>query len=666
MKFYTFLISIALASQSASSSRIVERVGDTAFLELQSDSFKQLDTRHQELAYWLTQASIAIDPIIYDQLSRFGLREKRLLEEVVARPAGIDPGTFKKIRDYALWFWRNRGNHNENTGQKFLPAFTFDELQNAALKAQTNGAFKTAYGDLPPLSSPDAVRRELADLHTAIFDASFEPLPTAKTPPPGQDIIQASSNTFYRGLTLQDLKDFHDQYPLNSRVVKDANGRLREEVYRAGTPDGRIPAGLYAVYLKKANEYLDKAKAVADSAQAKVIADLIRYYHTGDPKDWLQFGTDWVQNDTQVDFANGFIEVYRDARGAKGSSQSLVTVNDKLVTEAMTKLAQNAAYFEQKAPWDAQYKRQSFQPPVVKAVEVLIETGDFHVTTIGDNLPNENEIHERYGTKNFLFIGSSHALGRARGSKITQEFSTPEEVQRQEKYGETADDLKTALHEVIGHGSGRLSDRLKGGAEPLLKEYFSTLEEARADLMALWNIWDPKLKQLGLVDNQEEVARAMYDSSAQVALTQLRAIPKGDTIEEDHARDRQLIVNYIIDKTGGIERTTRGGKAYIRVADYNKMRQGVGMLLAELMRIKAEGDYDAIKALIDKYGVHFDPAIRDQVIARYKSLDLPTYWAGINPDLKASFQAGNLMKVEISYPRDFVKQQLGYSAMYVK
>jgi dipeptidyl-peptidase-3 len=666
MKFCTLVVSMVLAAQSASSSRIVERVGDTAFLELQSDSFKQLDSRHQELAYWLTQASVAIDPIIYDQLSRFGLREKRLMEEVAARPPGIDPGAFTKLREYALLFWANRGNHNENTGQKFLPAFTFDELQNAALTAQANGGFKTAYGDLPPLSTPDAVRRELADLRTAIFDASFEPLPTAKTPPPGQDIIQASSNTFYRGVTLQDLKDFHDQYPLNSRVVKDANGRLREEVYRAGTPDGRIPAGLYAVYLKKANEYLEKAKAVADPAQAKVIADLVRYYQTGDPKDWLQFGTDWVQNDAQVDFANGFIEVYRDARGAKGSSQSFVTVTDKPVTDAMTKLAENAAYFEQKAPWDAKYKRQSFQPPVVKAVEVLIETGDFHVTTIGDNLPNENEIHEKYGTKNFLFVGSSHALGRVRGAKMGQEFSsTPEEIQRQAKYGEEADDLKTALHEVIGHGSGRLSDRLKGGAEPYLKEYFSTLEEARADLMALWNIWDPKLKQLGLVDNQEEVARAMYDSSAQVALTQLRAIPKGDTIEEDHARDRQLIVNYIIDKTGGIERTSRGGKAVIRVTDYNKMRQGVGMLLAELMRIKAEGDYTAIKALIDKYGVHFDPATRDQVVMRYKSLNLPTYWAAMNVDVTA--QAGNAgaaSNVRISYPRDPVRQYLNYGRMY--
>src|SRR5262249_7506072 len=632
---------------------------------LQSDSFKQLETRHQELAYWLTQASIAIDPIIYDQLSRFGLREKRLLEEVVARPAGIDPGAFKKIRGYLLLFWANRGNHNENTGQKFLPAFTFDEFQNAALKAQANGAFKTAYGDLPALSSPDAVRRELADLRTAIFDASFEPLPTAKTPPPGQDIIQASSNTFYRGLTLQDLKDFHEQYPLNSRVVKDATGRLREEVYRAGTPDGRIPVGLYAVYLKKANEYLDKAKAVADPAQAKVIADLIRYYQTGDPKDWLQFGTDWVQNDAQVDFANGFIEVYRDARGAKGSSQSFVTVTDKPVTEAMTKLAENAAYFEQKAPWDAKYKRQSFQPPVVKAVEVLIETGDFHVTTIGDNLPNENEIHEKYGTKNFLFLGSSHALSAAVGSMLDEFASSAEEVRRVRQHGEEAEDLLTAMHEVIGHGSGKLSERLKGGAASYLKEYFSTLEESRADLMAMWNVWDPKLKELGLVTDQESVARAMYDNQARVSLTQLRRILRGNTIEEDHARGRALVANFIQDKTGAIEPVRRDGKTYVRVKDYQRMREGVGMLLSELMRIKAEGDYAAIKALVDKYGVHFDPALRDEVVARYRHLNLPTYYAGVNPELTARFDAnGNVTAVDVGYPRDAVRQYLSYARMY--
>jgi dipeptidyl-peptidase-3 len=224
------------------------------------------------------------------------------------------------------------------------------------------------------------------------------------------------------------------------------------------------------------------------------------------------------------------------------------------------------------------------------------------------------------------------------------------------------------MHEVIGHGSGKLSDRVSGGAQHFLKEYFSTLEEGRADLMALWNVWDPKLKELGLISNQEEVAKAMYDSAALAPLTQLRRIPHGDTIEEDHERDRQLIAHYIADKVpGSIEQFTRDGKTYVRVADYQKMRQGVGMLLAELMRIKAEGDYDAIKTLVDEYGVHFDPALRDQVLARYKKLNLPTYFAGMNAQLTASFgKDGEIEKVKIDHLQDPVLQYLNYGAMYDK
>ena len=224
----------------------------------------------------------------------------------------------------------------------------------------------------------------------------------------------------------------------------------------------------------------------------------------------------------------------------------------------------------------------------------------------------------------------------------------------------------TALHEVIGHGSGKLSDRMKQGSEPALKECYSTLEEARADLMALWNIWDPKIKELGLVSDQQEVAKAMYYNEAVAWLTQLRRIPHGDTIEEDHERDRQLIGRYIADQVpGSIEQFTRAGKTYLRVADYEKMRKGVGMLLAELMRIKAEGDYDAIKTLVEKYGVHFDPALRDQILERYSKLDLPTYFAGVNANLSARFDKnGEIEKVAISYPEDVVEQYLSYGAMF--
>ncbi len=650
------------------SGALVDRVENTGFIQLRAESFRTLDAKQRELAYWLTEASIAIDPIIYDQLSAFGIREKRLLEEIVAHSVGIEPATRKKISDYAKLFWANRGNHNESTSQKFLPGFTYEQFQAAALRAFANGAFRSTYGDLPALGSADVVSTEVVNLKKAMFDAAFEPMTTAKSPQGARDILAASSNTFYApGVSLADLRNFTEHYPLNSSVVKGTNGELVEEVWRAGTPDGSTPPGKYAVYLRKANDYLAKAHAVADSQQARAIAHLIRFYQTGSPDEWLAFGADWVRNDATVDFDNGFIEVYRDARGEKGSSQSFVTITDKPLTDVMNKLAQNAEYFERQAPWAQEYKRTSFTPPVVKAVETLIETGDFHVTTIGDNLPNENEIHEKYGTKNFLFTASSRALEAASGRRATEEFGASQEIiERHLRYGRQAEELLTALHEVIGHGAGKLSPRLSStGAERYLKQYFSTLEEARADLSAYWNVWDPKLKELGLVNDQDQVAKAMYDSAASVMLQQLRRIPHGNTIEEDHQRDRALIANYIMDTTGAIRMFDRNGKTYVMVTDYAKMHEATGKLLAELMRIKAEGDYDAIRKLVDQYGVHFDPRLRDQVVARYAKLDIPTYWAGINPQLTAGFdEKGGVTGVEISYPADAVHQYLRYGSMF--
>jgi dipeptidyl-peptidase-3 len=373
----------------------------------------------------------------------------------------------------------------------------------------------------------------------------------------------------------------------------------------------------------------------------------------------------WVQNNQPVDFANGFIEVYRDARAAKGTSQSFVTITDLKMNQLMTKIAANAQYFEDRAPWLPQYKKQGVKPPLAKAVETIIETGDFHANTVGDNLPNENDIREKLGTKSFLFTGSSRAIAQAAGFGALEEFAaSPEEIALCKKYGDEASDLMTALHEIIGHGSGKLNPRLQAGSESYLKEYYSTLEEARADLMALWNAFDPKLRELGLISNPD-VAKAMYYNAVRTVLTQLQRIPAGDVIEEDHQRNRQLIVNYIMDKTGAIEKVRRNGKTYLALKDFDKMRQGVGMLEAELMRIKAEGDYNAIKTLIEKYAVHFDPALRDEVVARYQKLNVPAYWSGINSDLTPRFDgAGNITSVTISYPRDYVKQQLGYAAMY--
>jgi dipeptidyl-peptidase-3 len=653
------LAASALAQEKASTGALVDRVGSTGFIQVRAESFRALQPRQQILAYWLTQASIAIDPIIYDQTSPFGLRQKRLLEAL----AGSGN---RKIVDFTKLFWANRGNHNDMTARKFLPDFAFEELKAAALEAFRQGAYtKPAYGRAA-LRSEAEVARKVDALRPSLFDANYQPTITAKSPQGNLDILQASANNFYLGLSMADLKNFRDAYPLNSRLVKsDSSGKLVEEVYRAGTPDGKVAPGRYALFLKKANGYLENARALAEPGQAAAIAALIRYYQTGDPAEWLRFGVAWVQNNARVDFTNGFIEVYRDARAAKGTSQSFVSITDQKLNGPMLKLAQNAQYFEERAPWAAAYKNQGVKPPLAKAVETVIETGDFNVSTVGDNLPNEAEIHERYGSKSFMLTGSARTLRRAAGTGVLEEFAaSPEEIAISKKYGDEATDLMTSLHEVIGHGSGKLSPRLKGPAESYLKEYYSTLEEARADLMALWNVSDPKLRELGLVSSPD-VAKAMYYAAARVALTQLYRNPTGDTIEEDHQRNRQLIANYIMEKTGAVRKIQRGGKTYLQVADFDGMRRGVGMLLAELMRIKAEGDYAAVKALIDRYGVRFDPALRDQVVARYRRLDLPTYWAGINSDLAAKLDsAGRVTAVAISYPRDYVRQQLGYAAMY--
>ncbi len=655
MRLATFVCFSACLCFGQENTALVDRVGSTGFLQLEASSFRALTPSEQAVGYWLTQASIAIDPIIYDQLSRFGLRQKRVLELVAAHPEGVNPAAYAKILAFTKLFWANRGNHNENTSQKFMPGFTFDELKDAGLTALGRGASGFTEATFV---------KEIEELKPSLFDPDFEPLMTDKSPHPGQDILQASSNNFYFGVTLPDLAGFTERNRLNSRLAK-IDGHLVEQVYRAGTPDGKIPPGLYAEYLAKANSFLEKAAVAAEPGQAKVLRELIRYYQTGDPKDWIRFGVDWVQNNAPVDFANGFIEIYRDARGAKGTSQSFVTVTDQRMNSMMLKIAANAQYFEDRAPWKPEYRKQGVKPPLAKAVETLIETGDFHVSTVGDNLPNENEVHEKYGSKSFLFTGSSRALTTATGKSVLEEFAaSAEEVRLGKKYDEEAQGLLVAMHEIIGHGSGKLNPKLTHEAAYYLKEYFSTLEEARADLMALWNVWDPKLKELGLISSPD-VGKAMYNAAVRTTVTQLQRIRQGDTIQEDHERNRQLIVNYIRDKTGAIVEEQRNGKTYLALLDFDKMHEGVGQLLAELMRIKAEGDYDAIKALVDRYGVHFDPALRDQVVARYQKLNIPTYWAGINADLHASLDAqGKVTKVEISYPRDYVKQQLGYSAMY--
>ena len=335
-----------------------------------------------------------------------------------------------------------------------------------------------------------------------------------------------------------------------------------------------------------------------------------------------------------------------------------VSVTDQTLAPLMQKLARNAVYFEQKAPWLDKYKKLDVKPPVGKAIETVVETGDFRVTVIGDNLPNEQDFREKYGTKSVLLTSSIDALNRLRGSKVSIEFAPePDEAEKYDKYGTLADNLHTAMHEIIGHGSGKVE--VPNDPASYLREFYSTLEEARADLVAYWNIADPKMAELG-VPNVPEVAHELYRQLARTGVTTLNHYPTGDSAEEDHDRNRLLIVNYLID-AGAFARVQKNGHWYIEVKDYDQARQGVGKLLAEIMRIKAQGDYAAIKALVLKYGIHFDPAVRDQVVARFKTLDIPAYYSGIYADLKPVSRGGKVVNVQVTYPRDFLKQQLDFA-----
>ena len=645
---------------------LVERVGDTAFIQIQADSFRQLDARQQALAYWLAQASIAIDPIIYDQLSAFGLREKRLLEEIVARPAPVDPAAFTKIRAFALLFWANRGNHNENTTLKFLPTFTFEELKTAAARVQAAGGFKTKYGDLPALATADAVSKEVDALNGPLFDPNVEPSITAKTPPPGSDIVRASSNTFYQGVTLAELANLKERFPLNSRVVKGADGTIREDVYRAGTPDGKIAPGVYATYLRKANEYLAKAKAVADPAQAKVIGNLITFYQTGEPKDWLAFGASWVQNDAPVDFVNGFIEVYRDARGAKGSSQSFVSITNAPITVAMTTLAKNAAYFEDKAPWADAYKKKAFQPPVVKAVDVILETGDFHVTTIGDNLPNENEIHEKYGTKNFLFPGSSHALSRATGSKSAHEFAASPEVEaRAGKVGEESEDLLTAharshrprVGSAEREGQGRRRAVPEGvllDARGSARGFDGIVERLGSEAEGAWAHQGSRRSRQGDVRQRRvgRVAPAAVDSARRHDQRGSRARPGAD-LELHQGHDRR-------------DRVVRPRRQDLRARhglpeDARGRRQAAGRADAHQGRRRLRGDQGARRQVRRALRSGGARSGRGAVqAARSANLLGGRQRRAVGGDRPK----GAVTSVQSSYPRDAVRQYLNYGRMF--
>jgi dipeptidyl-peptidase-3 len=490
------------------------------------------------------------------------------------------------------------------------------------------------------------------------FDLTVDPIVTNKTPGAGKDILASSANNLYVGVTMKDIAGFKEQYPLNSRLVKQ-NGKLVEEVYRVG--------GKYDAQIRKIVGHLEAAVPFATEPMAKALKALVKFYQTGETADRAAYDIAWVEDkDSPVDTMNGFIEVYMDARGMKGSWEALVYYVNPEKTAEIRKLAADAQWFEDRMPWDAKYRKQGVVGITANAIDVVIEAGDSApITPVGINLPNDQEIREKYGSKSVSLSNVNDAYDRSTSAEFRREFAwTPEEAARAEKWSSVAGELTTNMHEVIGHASGKISERLKGSPQTALKEQYSALEESRADLVALYFLPDPKLVELGLVEAKDhnEIVLAEYEGYTRNALVQLRRIREGTQIEEDHMRNRQMIVRWLMSNSKAIDVREREGKTFFVMIDAKAFQEGVGRLLAEVQRIKSEGDYEAAVKMFETYGVHFDGRLRDEVVARVERLKMPSYTGFVQPRLTAVTAAdGKVTDVKISYPMDLATQMLEYS-----
>ncbi|MGH9145205.1 MAG: dipeptidyl-peptidase 3 family protein, partial [Vicinamibacterales bacterium] len=524
-------------------------------------------------------------------------------------------------------------------------------LAAAKAAAATGAQFPTRPGE-----SLDAL---MVRLQPMFFDPNVDPSVTNKTPGPRKDILEASANNLYVGVTLKELEGFSERYPLNSRLVD--RGKLVEEVYRVN--------GRYGAQIAEVIKHLEAALPFATEPMAAALKALIKVYRTGETADRQAYDIAWVQDKSSpVDTINYFTEVYMDARGMKGSWEALVFYVNKHKTEEIQKLAREAQWFEDHMPWDPKYRKEGVQGITANAIDVVIETGDSGpVTPVGINLPNDQDVRERYGSKSVSLSNVNVGYDKSASPEFRSEFSwTPEEAARSEKWGSFSGELTTNMHEVIGHASGKVAERLKGRPQDVLKEQFSALEEARADLVGLYFLPDPKVVELGLVSaaDHNDVVAAEYEAYTRNAIVQLRRIREGSQIEEDHMRNRQMIVKWLMANTKAIEEKKRDGKTYCVMVDAKAFREGVGKLLAEVQRIKGEGDYPAAKQLFETYGVHFDPALRDEVVARVDRLKLPSYSGFVMPKLEAVNGAdGAVVDVKISYPMDLTRQMLEYSAL---
>lgn len=645
-------------------SYIVDQFADLQILRYQVPGFANLSLRQKQLLYHLSEAALMGRDILFDQNGRYNLVIRRTLEAVYLY-GKVDKSSadYQAFEVYLKRVWFANGIHHHYGEDKFIPGFS---------EAFFDAAVRSVDTSLLPLKADETVDALLARLKPVIFDPSVMPKRTVQSG--DTDWIQASANNYYgEDVTQAEVEAFYGKmkaegdsrcplsYGLNSRLEKE-NGQLVERVWKVG--------GLYSEAIERIVAELEKATAFAENEkQRQIIATLIDYYRTGDLRTFDAYSILWVEDtDSQVDFVNGFIETYGDALGLKASWESTVNFRNEEATRRTQVISENAQWFEDHSPVDKRFKKERVKGVSAKVITVTMLGGDCYPSTpIGINLPNADWIRRDHGSKSVTIENIMEAYDKAsQGSGFSDEFVwSDEERNRIKTYGFLTDMLHTDLHECLGHGSGQL---LPGTDPDALKAYASTLEEARADLFGLYYLADPKMQELGLVPDGEAFKAEYYKYMMNGLLTQLVRIEEGKDVEEAHMRNRQLIARWVFEQGATdkvVELKKREGKTFVVIHDYQQLRVLFGKLLAEVQRIKSEGDYEAGRSLVENYGVKIDPVLHHEIRERYVRLHLSPYKGFVNPVMReVKDNSGHVTDITLDYTEGYAEQMLRYSRDY--
>ena len=640
----------------------VEQFADLQILRYRVPGFENLSLQQKELVYYLTEAALQGRDILFDQNGKYNLRIRRTLEAVYTGYKG-DKNTpdFKAMEVYLKRVWFSNGIHHHYGSEKFVPGFAPEFFKEAVLSVDASTL---------PLAEGQTAEQLCDELSLVIFDPAV--MPKRVNQAAGEDLVLTSACNYYDGVTQKEAEDFYNamkdpkdetpvSYGLNSRLVKE-NGKIQEKIWKVG--------GLYGQAIDKIVYWLKKAEGVAENPEQKaVIAELIKFYETGDLKTFDEYAILWVKDlNSLVDFVNGFTESYGDPLGMKASWESLVNFKDMEATHRTEIISGNAQWFEDHSPVDKLFKKDEVKGVSAKVITAAILAGDLYpATAIGINLPNSNWIRSHHGSKSVTIGNITDAYNKAaHGNGFNEEFVYSDaELQLIDKYADLTGELHTDLHECLGHGSGKL---LPGVDPDALKAYGSTIEEARADLFGLYYVADSKLVELGLTPNADAYKAEYYTYLMNGLMTQLVRIEPGNNVEEAHMRNRQLIARWVFEKGAAdkvVELVRRDGKTYVVVNDYGKLRTLFGELLSEIQRIKSTGDYQSAHDLVENYAVKVDPALHAEVLERYKKLNLAPYKGFVNPKYEAVVDAaGKITDVKVTYDEGYAEQMLRYSKDY--